>query len=157
MDKLKLAKVLATSYHSGQKDRGGVDYVNHPIWVSNHCKSKTAKIVGLLHDIIEDTPCTYEILKNLGFGKKVIAALTAVTHIKSMPYDKYIDICRCNKIAREVKFWDMVHNIDLSRIPNPTQKDIDNRHKYIRFAIKLERTKYQYLVMDKIVSMSNDG
>lgn len=157
MDKLKLAKVLATSYHSGQKDRGGVDYVNHPIWVSDHCKSKTAKIVGLLHDIIEDTPCTYEILKNLGFGKKVIAALTAVTHIKSMPYDKYIDICMCNKVAREVKFWDMVHNIDLSRIPNPTQKDIDNRHKYIRFAIKLERTKYQYLVMDKIVSMGNDG
>ena len=155
MDKLKLAKVLATSYHSGQKDRGGADYVNHPIWVSSHCKSKTAKIVGLLHDIIEDTPCTYEILKNLGFAKKVIAALTAVTHIKSMPYDKYIDICMTDKIAREVKFWDMVHNCDLSRIANPTQKDIDNRYKYIRFAIKLERTKYQYLVMDKIVAGSN--
>lgn len=157
MNKLKLAKILATSYHYGQKDRGGADYVNHPIWVSNHCKGRTAKIVAMLHDIIEDTPCTYDILRNFGFSKRVIKALTVITHIKSMPYDKYIDICMTDKIAREVKFWDMVHNCDLSRIPNPTQKDIDNRYKYIKFAIKLERTKYQYLVMDKIVSMGNGG
>lgn len=150
MNKLELAKVLATSYHNGQKDRGGVDYVNHPIWVSNHCKGKTAKIVGMLHDIIEDTPCTYETLKNLGFGKKVIAALTAVTHVKSMPYDKYIDICMCNKAAREVKFWDMIHNSDLSRIPNDnlTGKDISNRAKYLNFAYALACTKKQYLALD---------
>lgn len=152
MNKLKLAKVLATSYHNGQKDRGGVDYVNHTIWVSNHCKGRTAKIVGMLHDIIEDTPCTYEILKNLGFGKKVIAALTAVTHIKSMPYDKYIDICMCNKVARKVKFWDMIHNSDLSRIPNDnlTGKDINNHAKYLKFANILAHTNREKLAINSI-------
>ena len=105
-----------------------------------------------MHDIIEDTPCTYEILKNLGFGKKVIAALTAVTHIKSMPYDKYIDICMCNKVAREVKFWDMIHNSDLSRIPNDnlTGKDISNHAKYMKFANILARTNREKLAINSI-------
>ena len=148
MDKIELAKCLAISYHSGQKDRGGVDYVNHPFWVSEHCKSKDAKIVALLHDIIEDTSCTYEILRNLGFHKKIIEAVTAITHVPNMPYDKYIDICMTNDIAREVKFWDMIHNSDLTRIPNAGAKDVNRAKKYIKYATKLARNNTELTIVN---------
>lgn len=148
MNMLDKAFIVAECFHNGQVDKGGVNYINHPIWVSNHCKGKNAKIVALLHDIIEATSCTYEILRNLGFSKKIIRSLTAITHIKSMSYDKYIDICMTDRIARQVKFWDMIHNSDLTRIQNPTQKDFNNMNKYIHFAFILANTRKQHNIVE---------
>ena len=150
MNKLELAKTLAICYHDGQKDRGGKEYINHPFWVYKHCSGRSAKIVALLHDIIEDTECTFEILKNLGFSKRIIKALTAITHTKSMSYENYISICMTDKIARQVKFWDMIHNSDLTRIEDITQKDIDNAYKYIRCAITLANNNAKLINIVKI-------
>lgn len=43
MNKLKAAEILAKSFHYGQVDKGGYPYINHPIFVSKRCKTKTAK------------------------------------------------------------------------------------------------------------------
>jgi hypothetical protein len=43
-----------------------------------------------------------------------------------------------NPLARKVKLADLTHNMDISRIPNPTQKDYDRIEKKYKPA-------YEYL------------
>lgn len=45
-------------------------------------------------------------------------------------YDDYLVRVAANPIAREVKIADMQHNSDLSRIPYPTEKDLERVERY---------------------------
>ena len=46
------AMQIAIKVHRGQLDKGGNDYINHPIQVSENCNSDEEKVVALLHDTI---------------------------------------------------------------------------------------------------------
>lgn len=59
---IDLALRIATQAHKGQKDKGGNDYILHPIAVAEKVKHPYCKIVALLHDVIEDTEETEECL-----------------------------------------------------------------------------------------------
>lgn len=136
MNKITLAKTLCKAYHCGQVDLGGHDYYLHPFAVAKLCKHRKAKIVAYLHDLIEDTPCTYAVLKKVGFSQEIIDAVKAITHIKTMPYTEYIKIVKKNKIATEAKIADMIHNCDITRIPKPTEEDYarcGRYREYIRY------------------------
>ena len=63
MNSIKIALKIAEYAHKDQVDKAGVSYINHPIMVSKLCKSKKAKIVALLHDVIEDSNVTIDDLK----------------------------------------------------------------------------------------------
>lgn len=60
MNDINKALEIATNAHKGQFDKVGKEYINHPITVSSMCKSNEAKIVGLLHDVVEDTDITLD-------------------------------------------------------------------------------------------------
>lgn len=45
-------------------------------------------------------------------------------------YDTYLNRVCQSKLAITVKIADMIHNSDITRIPNPTQKDFDRVNKY---------------------------
>ena len=60
MDKLALAYEFASNCHKGQKDRALNDYITHPLWVSNHLSGLNEKIVGMLHDTVEDSFATLD-------------------------------------------------------------------------------------------------
>lgn len=141
MTKITLAKTLCKAYHCGQVDLGGEDYYLHPFAVAKLCKHRKAKIVAYLHDLIEDTPCTYEVLKKVGFSQEIIDAVVAITHIKTMPYPDYIEIVKKNKLATEAKIADMVHNSDLSRIPNPTEEDYARCKRYAEYIRTLKEKR----------------
>ena len=141
MTKITLAKTLCKAYHCGQVDLGGEDYYLHPFAVAKLCKHRKAKIVAYLHDLIEDTPCTYEVLKKVGFSQEIIDAVVAITHIKTMLYPDYIVIVKKNKLATEAKIADMVHNSDLSRIPNPTEEDYARCKRYAEYIRTLKEKK----------------
>lgn len=66
-----------------------------------------------------------------------------------MSYTQYIDLCMTNKIAREVKFWDMIHNSDFNRIFNYNKEDLDRALKYTTYAKKLAVTRKQKQLADK--------
>jgi len=51
---LDRAKAIATSAHEGQVDKAGKPYIEHPIRVMNMSKTMDEKIVGVLHDVVED-------------------------------------------------------------------------------------------------------
>ena len=51
---LSHAIALATEAHKGQKDKYGQEYLHHPIRVMNMGRDLKEKIVGILHDVVED-------------------------------------------------------------------------------------------------------
>lgn len=71
---LERALLFATNKHRGQWRRGGEEYVNHCIRVSNtvscHTTDRDVVIAALLHDTLEDTDTSHEELV-VKFGTEV--------------------------------------------------------------------------------------
>lgn len=127
---LQLAKEVATKAHEGQKDKGGQPYILHPTTVASYLDKPEHKMIAYLHDVCEDTPMTIEEIHDLGFSKTVTDALRLLTRKKEVPYEEYVRQIAKNPNARLVKLADLRHNMDLSRIPYPTEKDYRRLEKY---------------------------
>ncbi len=94
-------------------------------------------ICVVLHDVVEDTEVTFEYLESQGFPKEVLDALDALTRRDNEPYQDFINRVTENKVACYVKLSDLRDNMDLSRIPNPTQKDHERVEKYRKAAERI--------------------
>ena len=130
-NKVKLAYAIALAAHKGQIDKAGMDYINHPLTVSNNCNSEDEKIVAMLHDVLEDTNVTKDDLL-IFFPEYIVEAIQLLTHKEEDTYMEYLTRIKNNPIAKNVKIQDLKHNMDLSRIPNPTPKDyerLENKYK----------------------------
>ena len=121
---------IASKAHKGQKDKGGEDYFKHPLAVSNKLSGEKDKIVALLHDVIEDTDVTVNDLREHGFSYVVVFAVQVITKKADEDYEEYLNRVKQNPIALRVKIADMEHNSDISRIKNPTEKDLKRLEKY---------------------------
>lgn len=130
INEYELAYRLASKAHKGQKDKGGEDYFKHPLTVSNKLSGDKEKVVALLHDVVEDTNVTVNDLKEAGFSDEVVSAVSTITKKAGEDYEKYLNRVKQNPIALRVKIADMEHNSDISRIPNPTEKDLKRLEKY---------------------------
>lgn len=130
--KIDKALEMATKAHKGQVDKAGNDYISHPIYVADHCRSVNEKIVALLHDTLEDTKLSVDEIKN-NFGHTVSDAVLALTKRPDESYEEYLTRVKANPIARAVKIEDLKHNLDLSRLGHePTDEDIERIAKYER-------------------------
>lgn len=58
-----MAISIALEAHKGQTDKGGQAYILHPLAVMNRVKSIEEKIVAVLHDVVEDSNITFEMLR----------------------------------------------------------------------------------------------
>ena len=56
----------------------------------NAVEGEPAKVVAVLHDVIEDTSVTAEDLRREGFDEAVLAAVECLTHRKGEPYADYV-------------------------------------------------------------------
>lgn len=126
---LKEAFTLAKLSHNFQKDKSGEDYIFHPIMVALQCDSTKAKVVALLHDVVEDTDTTIEEIYDK-FGQEIGDAVKLLTHPKGMDYLEYVEEVKKNDLAREVKIADLTHNSDLSRLREIGEKDRRRAEKY---------------------------
>ncbi|QST02276.1 HD domain-containing protein (plasmid) [Pontibacillus sp. ALD_SL1] len=116
---------LAASKHKGQTDKGGNPYILHPLAVMSRMDTLEEKTVALLHDIVEDTDVTFETLEEEEFPEDIIDGVRSVTREENETYDEFIKRCKENALGRKVKRGDLLENSDLSRIPNPTKRDIE--------------------------------
>lgn len=126
-------KALRLSFekHKNQKHHGEVPYYLHPLRVSMRCDSDKAKIVALLHDIIEDTDETQETLIAAGFPKDIVDAVEVVTR---RPNESYADfIARCDKsiIGRTVKIADLEDNMEVFDLSDFGDKEAKRLNKYL--------------------------
>lgn len=132
-----LALKIATDAHRGQFDKAGAPYINHPIAVANLVKNDDARIVALLHDVLEDTNITVNNLIHYGFNKTIIDAIVILTRKIDEDYEQYLERVKSNSIALEVKIADLTHNSDTTRIPSPTEEDYECVKKYKYYLNKI--------------------
>jgi guanosine-3',5'-bis(diphosphate) 3'-pyrophosphohydrolase len=80
------------------------------------------RIASVLHDVVEDTPIRLNDLRQAGFSDDIVTAVYAL--IKRAGQDCLIAAgAVANPIARRVKLADVADNMDLRRIPHPTERD----------------------------------
>ncbi len=80
--------------------------------------------------MVEDTPVTFEMLISEGFSVHIIDAIRALTKLPKESRMEAALRAAVNPIARVVKLADNSENMDLSRIPNPTEKDHVRQKEY---------------------------
>ena len=128
MNQIEKAIYIAVTAHAGQVDKAGKPYILHPLTVAHSQTTEEGFVVGMLHDVVEDTTVTIEDLKKEGFSNEVIEAVELLTHKEGEDYLDYVRRLKGNQLAKSVKLADLTHNSDLSRLPHTTDKDIARVH-----------------------------
>ena len=123
---------IAASAHRNQVDKGGSPYILHPIRVMMSLNSEDEKIVGVLHDVVEDSDeWNFDRLREEGFGEHILSALKSVTKASEVEdYQQFIKRAGDNKIGRNVKIADIRDNLNVSRIGFLEEKDLLRINKY---------------------------
>lgn len=132
---LEDAIILATKLHKGQVDKAGEPYILHPLAVMLMGKNKEERIVGILHDVLEDCAITKKKLRKRGYSKKILDALELLTKHPEEKSNYFAFIERIagsgNELACAIKVRDIENNMDPSRFPtNPTKDDFSRQGKY---------------------------
>ena len=125
MERLMTALELCHKLHAGQVDKCDQPYWIHPFTVAmrgfngySNDQSISFAIVGLLHDIPEDTGMSVDaLLQLIELTDEEVAALKLLTRQDGMSYSQYIDSIgeSGNQIAINVKLDDLLHNMNLDR------------------------------------------
>ena len=122
---------IARQAHAGQVDKAGADYIEHPLRVMEMGENEEQKIVGVLHDVVEDSDWTFEMLEAEGFSDEVITALKCVTKLsEEEDYDHFIGRVLTDQLAIRVKLLDLEDNMDLTRLAECSEADIMRKQKY---------------------------
>ena len=127
---LEKAIGIAVEAHRGQIDKAGKPYILHPMRVMLAGKNQDEMICGILHDVIEDTPVSIDMLAQEGFTKTVLDALLLLTHDRSIPYRSYIEAIPPNPLAVQVKLYDLHDNLNRDRLGTLTLEDERRMDKY---------------------------
>lgn len=158
-DQIMKAFKIAMKAHKGQTDKAGMPYILHPLTVAVSQETEETFVAALLHDVVEDSDCTFDDLRRAGIAEPVIEALKLLTHDKvggrvrdklrgagvsddiikclmpllredDIEYMTYVAKIKDNPIAAAVKLADLRHNADLTRLSEVTLKDIERAEKY---------------------------
>lgn len=93
-DMIYVAYRMAKAAHKKQFRKSGEPYIIHPVQIAyiaaELSMDSVAICAGLLHDVIEDTPYTYEHIVML-FGKPVAEIVEGVTKLKKIQYRDHQD------------------------------------------------------------------
>ncbi len=139
MSTIEKAIEIAARAHAGQVDKGGVTYIFHPLRLMFAVSTLHERMAAVLHDVVEDTSVTLEDLKIEGFPAEVLEAVNALTKKKGESRLEAVNRAAQNPIARAVKLADVIDNMDLRRISEPTEKDFARIKEYEQVKEILER------------------
>ena len=143
MSTLEKAIALAATQHAGQLDKGGQPYILHPLRLMLQFSNPTLQIIAVLHDILEDTATTAEELKALGFRAEITQAIQALTKQTGESRSEAAKRTALNPLATQVKYVDVLDNMNLSRINNPTARDFARLEEYKEVLEILKQAKTQ--------------
>ena len=132
---------LAKFAFKDKVDKAGKPYVEHLLRVSRDCykgenpipidESMVVESAAVLHDLLEDCPEWHPDALSFIFPKEVVDLVVILTKSKNEPYlDSYIKRISENKLTSRIKLSDLRDNMDITRLPEITQKDIERLVKY---------------------------
>lgn len=130
MSTLERAIQIAAKAHAGQVDKAGQPYILHPLRVMLTLRSPHERMAAVLHDVVEDTELTFADLAEQGFPAEVIEAVRALTKQPGESRLQAAERAVQNPIARAVKLADVADNMDLNRLPEPTETDFARLREY---------------------------
>ena len=139
MSTLERAIEIARQAHAGQVDKAGADYIGHPLRVMEMGRTEEEKIVGVLHDVVEDSNWIFEMLEEEGFTPDIIEALKCLTKVsEDENYDDFIARVMTNPLAVKIKLYDIEDNLDVSRLDSLTDADVARCKKYLHARDRLK-------------------
>lgn len=104
---------FAAKKHEGAFRRNGIPYIYHPIKVALHLAEAgfdvRYQVVGLFHDLLEDTDATEEELSAY-CDEEMLKAIKLVTKTEGYIESVYIDNILKNPMAKAVKNSDRIDN-----------------------------------------------
>ncbi len=107
------AVIYAIKMHYGQKRKDGSDYIEHPLRVAGYLKQKgydeKYQIVGLFHDLLEDTAADEDFIAE--YGDDILKEVKLLSKNYSNNTEEYIRNILNDPIAKEVKNADRIDNI----------------------------------------------
>lgn len=130
MFELNTAIEIAVEAHKGQKQKSGQPYILHPLRLMLQMQTEQEMITAVLHDVVEDSPFTFDELKNKGCPPEIVAALDCLTHRENEHYSDYIMRIKKNDLARKVKMADLRDNMDILRLSELREKDLTRLQRY---------------------------
>jgi (p)ppGpp synthase/HD superfamily hydrolase len=135
MPTLEKALELAAMHHACQLDKAGEPYILHVLHVlrvmMHTMEGIKAKTVAAMHDLLEDTKVTEQDLRDAGFDAEIVDAVLALTKGPKETRIEAAKRAKINSLAREVKLADNADNMDLTRLVDPTERDMLRMHEYV--------------------------
>ena len=129
------ASQIAYVWHDGQLDKGGKPYIQHPervaLSVFQAGGTEEQEMAAWLHDIIEDTDVTGEMLIAWSVPWDVLQMVHALTHQPNERNSIYYERIRGVPDAVLVKLCDIWDNLDPTRMcyfDDATQQRLRNKY-----------------------------
>ncbi|AFC74894.1 HD domain protein [Rickettsia parkeri str. Tate's Hell] len=113
----------AKKYHNGQKRRTGELFYTHSLevayMVSDYIFKTDIIVTAILHDVIEDTECTQEMIAE-AFSDKIASYVEDLTRIKKDHKISAVEMVKILYIQKKddlllIKLFDRLHNIQTVR------------------------------------------
>lgn len=127
-----------STLHRGQKDKAGNIYMMHPLQVASKGKNLDEVVLGLLHDVVEDTYFSLDDVRGLGFPEGIVEALDAISKRPGEDRESYLYRVAGNELATKVKYNDFENNTDpyrLSLLPSDKAEWLQNKYHYARYLL----------------------
>jgi (p)ppGpp synthase/HD superfamily hydrolase len=132
MPTLEDAIALAVEAHRGQKEKARQPYILHVLRVMFRLDTEHEQMTGVLHDLVEDTPYTRDDLRRLGYPELVVTAIDCLTRRENETYEEFVERAGAHPIARRVKLADLEDNMDIRRLSEVTERDLERLNRYIQ-------------------------
>lgn len=130
MNIIEKSLAVALKAYAGQTDKAGKTYILHPLRLMAKMDNEFEMAVALLHDVIEDSAYTSKDLLNQGIPRAVVDAVQVLTKIEGERYDQFIARVMKNPLATKVKVADIEDNINVLRLEQLGEKDLQRIAKY---------------------------
>ena len=156
----------AKKYHGDQKRQSGEPYYTHPLEVAYMLAEYSAKedrryfrtdllVSALLHDTIEDTDLTFEMIDKL-FGEVVAGQVEGLTRIKAhgkITSEELVNLLLIegNKDVLIIKMFDRLHNVQTinAKSPEKIKKIIDETIRvFLLLSVYLDMPKITNILME---------
>jgi (p)ppGpp synthase/HD superfamily hydrolase len=140
LELVKKAINWCRNWHAGQFRKSGELFYTHPMQVAIYCMEHMPKtkviIAALLHDVVEDTPCTIEIISET-FGARVAEMVHRLTRVRGdgikLSVSRIIEeaVALGDREVIYIKTMDRIHN--LQTLGNmPPRKKLKIAHESIK-------------------------